>query len=104
VYENTSAHYNNALKLNLNNYITCGRRSDATNVSASLWLKPDMYPVSSTVVFADYSSTLAFGFYDSNKAIISCGGNKSKVALNVNTYWKNNEWNHVVVTKNNNDY
>jgi hypothetical protein len=63
-----------------------------------------MYPVSSTVIFADYSSNLAFGFYDSTKAIISCSGSKSKVVLNVNTYWKNNEWNHVVVTKNNNDY
>lgn len=103
-YENTSAHYDSALKLNLNNYITCGRRSDVTNVSASFWLKLDMYPVSSTVVFVDYSSKLAFGFYDSNKAIISCSGNQSKVVLNVNAYWKNNEWNYVVVTKNNNDY
>ncbi len=103
-YESSSIHYNQALKLNMNNYITCGRRSNADNVSASFWIKPSMYPANNTVIFADYSSTLAFGFYDSTKAIISCAGSDSKVALNVNSYWKNDEWNHIVVTKNNTDY
>lgn len=114
-YEDTMQFkYLNCLKLTNNNYITCGRSSDAEDVSVSMWIKPGDIPTANQVVFADQSSKLAFGFYSfkadnetnyiSKKAIISCAGQYSNVVSNLEDYWKKDDWNHIVVTKSGVDY
>lgn len=100
---NSVIHYDNYLHLIGNNYITCGRTPDGENVSASFWVKPESLP-ERAVVFADHSSGLAFGFYQTTKAIISCGSISSNVITGLDEYWEEGKWNHIVVVKNNNTF
>jgi len=53
--------------------------------TAAFWIKTPTYPSGNEIVFADYNSRLAFGFYSGTKAIISCGGQSSAVVSNLNT-------------------
>lgn len=72
--------------------------------TAAFWIKTPTYPGSSSqIVFADYNSRLAFGFYNSTQAIISCGGQSSAVVSNLKTSWQSG-WNHVVITRNNSTF
>jgi hypothetical protein len=53
--------------------------------TAAFWIKMSTYPSSNAIVFTDYTSRLAFGFYNSSQAIISCGGQSSAVDSNLKT-------------------
>lgn len=65
----------------------------------SCWIKVPTYPSANAIVFADYNSKLAFGFYDTKNAIISCGGYGAPYVSNIKGSWVDG-WNHVVVTRN----
>ena len=85
-------------------YIATSMDSELSQrATVMMWVYVDPYPVSSEVVFADPNSKLAFGFYGTNNAIISCGGVSSNVVA-VGSYWKKGEWNHVCVTKDNSNF
>lgn len=66
----------------------------------AFWIKTPTYPSGSQIVFADYNSHLAFGFYNSTQAIISCGGQSSAVVSNLKASWPEGVWHHVVITRN----
>lgn len=67
-------------------------------VTASCWIKLLTYPTSNAIVFADYNSKLAFGFYGTENAIISCGGYSVGYVMKIKDKWASG-WNHVVVTR-----
>lgn len=71
--------------------------------TASMWINVgSSYPASNQVVFVDYNSKLAFGFYGSQNAIISCSNYHQPQITNIKSLWKTG-WNHVVIRRNNND-
>ena len=72
-------------------------------MSVSCWLRTITFPSSNQVVFADNASKLAFGFYQGKHAIVSCE-TAVEIFTNINTVWKNAEWNHIVLTKTNDTY
>lgn len=65
----------------------------------SCWVKTPTYPETNSIVFADYNSKLAFGFYGTQNAIISCGSYSAPYISNIKSKWLDG-WNHVVVTRN----
>lgn len=72
-------------------------------VTISCWVKTPDYPGGNAVVFADTNSKLAFGFYGSKNAIISCANYSTKVITNLKEKWEEkglNEWQHLVLTRN----
>lgn len=72
----------------------------ASGATISCWIKTPTYPSANAIVFADYNSKMAFGFYGTQNAIISCGGYSAPYVSNIKSSWING-WNHVVVTRNN---
>lgn len=66
--------------------------------TASCWIKVPTYPTANAIVFTDSNSKLAFGFYGTANAIISCNGYSTQYVLNINNEWLDG-WNHVVVTR-----
>jgi hypothetical protein len=67
--------------------------------TASMWINTlSQYPSSNAVVFADYRSKLAFGFFGTQNAIISCG-QAFEYPVNIKAKWKTG-WNHIVVRRN----
>ena len=75
----------------------------SAGATASLWVKVKSYPTANAVVFADANSLLAFGFYGTQNAIISCKTSKPYIS-NIKSKWKTKqdgtpEWNHVVVQR-----
>ena len=66
-------------------------------VTISCWVKGSV-PTDSRVVFADYNSKLAFGFYNNGQAIITCAGYGHKCVSDIKTPWTSN-WNHIVVRR-----
>lgn len=64
----------------------------------SCWIKVSSYPTSNTVVFANYNSKMAFGFYGTQAAIISCGGYSAPYVPDIKSKWSEG-WNHVVTTR-----
>ena len=69
----------------------------STTQTLSAWIKVDTYPTANQVVMADYGSKLAFGFYSTSYAIITCG-TSVRYVTNLKSLWKDG-WNYVVVTK-----
>lgn len=69
-----------------------------SGTTISCWVKTPTYPSANAIVFADYNSKLAFGFYNTQSAIISCGGYSAPYISNIKSSWIDG-WNHVVVTK-----
>lgn len=89
-----------ALVCNGNTYVSGDLVGDTTKgATASLWVKAPTYPTANSIVFADNNSKLAFGFYGTTDAIISCGSMYSGVASNIKNSWKSG-WNHICITKN----
>lgn len=88
--------------LNCNNtYIKIPITGDITQgATASFWAKTPTYPAANQVIFADYASKLAFGFYGTQNAIISCGGSQIGIINNIKAMWKKSGWNHVVIMRN----
>lgn len=66
-------------------------------VTISCWVKGSV-PTDSRVVFADYNSKLAFGFFNNGQAIITCAGYGHKCVTDIKTPWTSN-WNHIVVRR-----
>lgn len=109
-YRNTSTHTNLELsEETTKGILTANFKGSAYTTRASLpstvqtiamWVKVDTYPSANQVVFADYGSKLAFGFYNTSYAIITCGSSVRYVS-NVKSLWKTGKWNYVVVTKDN---
>lgn len=66
--------------------------------TASVWIKTPTYPSANAIVFADHNSKLAFGFYGTENAIISCGSYYSGVVSNIKSSWKSG-WNHICITR-----
>jgi len=66
----------------------------------SIWLKVPTYPSENSVVFSDYGSKLAFGFYGSQNAIIT-GGTSARYVNNIKAMWKQDDWNNVIIIKDN---
>lgn len=87
-----------AAKFNGSAYVTM-KSLPTTVQTIAAWIKVDTYPTGNQVVFADAGSKLAFGFYQTSYAIISCGSSVRYVT-NLKTLWKDG-WNYVVVTKDN---
>lgn len=69
----------------------------SSGATISCWIKTPTYPSANSVVFTDYNSKLAFGFYGTQNAIISCGGYSAPYISNIKSSWVDG-WNHVVVT------
>lgn len=83
-----------------NTIINTPLTGDITNgASASCWINVPTYPSANAIVFADYNSKLAFGFYGTQNAIISCGGQSAPYISNIKSNWADG-WNHVVITRN----
>lgn len=61
----------------------------ASGATISCWIKTPTYPSENAIVFADYNSKLAFGFYNTQSAIISCGGYSSPCVSNIKSSWIN---------------
>ena len=70
----------------------------AAGATISCWVKTPTYPSANAIVFADYNSKLAFGFYGTQNAIISCGGYSASYVSNIKSSWVDG-WNHIVVTR-----
>jgi hypothetical protein len=71
-------------------------------VTISCWVKTPDYPGGNAVVFADTNSKLAFGFYGSENAIISCASYSTKIITNFKKKWEEkglNEWQHLALTR-----
>jgi hypothetical protein len=66
-------------------------------VTISCWVKGSV-PTDSRVVFADYNSKLAFGFFNNGQAIITCAGYGHKCVTDIKTPWTSS-WNHIVVRR-----
>ena len=90
---------------NNNGYITFPARGDASHgATASMWLKVSGdIATQAWVAFADANSQLGFGPYTSSGSnaygvIASTSNTNKRRASNLSSLWKNNEWNHVVVS------
>lgn len=84
-----------------NTYLSTSSFGDITNgVTASLWVKVPTYPSANAIVFTDGNSKIAFGFYGTQNAIISCAGYSSAYVSNIKSKWLLNEWNHIVIARN----
>lgn len=70
----------------------------SSGATISCWIKTPTYPSTNAIVFADYNSKLAFGFYGTQAAIISCGGQSAPYISNIKSSWIDG-WNHVVVIR-----
>lgn len=82
-----------------NTLLTTPITGDITQgVTISCWVKGSV-PTDNRVVFADYNSKLAFGFYNNGKAIITCAGYGHACVDDIKTPWTSN-WNHIVVRRN----
>ena len=66
-------------------------------VTVSFWAKGSI-PSDSRVIFADYNSKLAFGFYSNGQAIITCSGHSKKGLTSLSSVWTSG-WNHVVLQR-----
>ena len=51
------------------------------------------------IAFVDYASNLAFGIYNSNQILVSCGDGTQKKAIFPVTAYVLSQWNHIVVVK-----
>jgi hypothetical protein len=71
----------------------------STGATASMWIKAPTYPTANAVVFADGNSKIAFGFYGTQNAIITCNGYSKPYVSNIASIWKSGDWNHVVIKK-----
>jgi hypothetical protein len=85
-------------------YISGSPQGDASQgATVSMWIKLDNAPdAENWVAFADANSKLGFGFWKSGNtaygvAAANSSTNKRRV-LDALVYWKNTDWNHVVVT------
>ena len=86
-------------------YINFPSRGDASHgATVSVWLKTEGdISTQSWVAFADANSQLGFGPYTSSGAnaygvIASTSSTNKRRASNLSALWKNNQWNHVVVS------
>ena len=66
----------------------------------SCWVKGAV-PTDSRLIFADYNSKTAFGFFNNGQAIITCAGYGHACVSNVKSSWINDDWNHIVVRRSN---
>jgi hypothetical protein len=73
----TGGAYNCSTGFTGSQYITASRTSDTSVGTIAAWVKPNTYPTTNSIVFADYSSKIAFGFYGTDNAIISCGNSEN---------------------------
>lgn len=84
-------------------YITHPTFGDGSEATASFWIK-DFNTSGQMVVFADANSGLAFGPYSTYSCVSCRSGYNSQILTSVvNTYWKADDWNHVVVRKDKNN-
>lgn len=97
VYSPDAAIGNGALKCS-NTCLRTPITGDITQgVTISCWVKGSI-PTDSRVVFADYNSKLAFGFFNNGQAIITCAGYGHKCVTDIKTPWTDG-WNHIVVRR-----
>ena len=82
------------------------RTSDSNAITFAAWIKPTSYPSSNMVVFADQNSKVAFGFYNTADAIMSCGdeGNTTRCIIGLKNKWLTDQWNHIAITKSGTTY
>ena len=73
----TGGAYNCSTGFTGSQYITASRTSDTSVGTIAAWVKPNTYPTTNSIVFADHSSKIAFGFYGTDNAIISCGNSEN---------------------------
>lgn len=103
----STGRYKQSRKFDNNQYIYCSRTMTMTDATISAWLKIDTYPSSGYMLaFADQVSKIAFGFYNGNSAIISCGDstNNSSVIVDLKSKWDLSKWHLVTITKKGSDY
>jgi hypothetical protein len=97
IYSPDAAIGNGALKCS-NTSLQSFISGDITQgVTISCWVKGSV-PTDSRVVFADYNSKLAFGFFNNGQAIITCAGYGHKCVTDIKTPWTD-DWNHIVVRR-----
>ena len=108
-----SIKYRNCTKFNVlsDRFFTYNTRYDTlpdsiTNGTISSWVKLDAYPSSNMVIFADFHSKIAFGFWGEQNAIMCCSNNDigTKTITNLKSKWDINKWHHIAVTRNNNTF
>lgn len=103
----STGRYKQSRKFDNNQYIYCSHAMTMTDATISAWLKIDTYPSSGYMLaFADQVSKIAFGFYNGNSAIISCGDstNNSSVIVDLKSKWDLSKWHLVTITKKGSDY
>ena len=98
--------YKNCALFENKKYIAATRSSDSTSITLSTWVKLDSYPGSNTVVMVDQNSKVAFGFWGTQNAIMSCGtdANTTRTITNLKGKWDLNKWHHIAVVKSSSTY